>query len=148
MFTTSKTNFLHIFRWDMENNEKLRSEFSLEKVYVKFINLTRRVVEVVWINYSGQYERYALLRRGQHIDTNTYKTHPWIALDVHTKDSMLLDRNYIYRPIPWKEYCENTGKLYPVVPSERRILVRITLPMYSLRYWTLLRIRDLLKNPE
>ncbi|GJQ76451.1 Vhl [Trypoxylus dichotomus] len=131
-----------------ENNEQLRSGRSLEKVYVKFLNLTDRVVEIVWINYSGLYERYTLLRGRQHIDINTYKFHPWIALDVYTKDRMHLDSNYIYQPIPWKEYCENNGKLYPIIPPERRILVRITLPVYSLRYWTLLRIRDLLKNPE
>lgn len=76
-----------IFRWNMEEeNVELRSRRSFDKVYVKFVNLTNRVVEVVWVNYSGLFERYTLLRRKQHIDINTYKTHPWVALDVRTKD--------------------------------------------------------------
>lgn len=61
---------------------------------------------------------------------------------------MHIDNNYVYQPIPWKEYCENNGKIYPIIPPERRIIVRITLPVYSLRYWTLLQVRDLLKGPE
>lgn len=76
------------FKWNMEedNVEQLRSNHSVERVCVKFVNLTNRVVEVIWVNYSGLFQRYTLLRKRQHVDINTFKTHPWIAVDVDTKD--------------------------------------------------------------
>lgn len=60
---------------------------------------------------------------------------------------MHLNKNYIYQPVPWKEYCEGNLK-FPVIPPVRRFVVCITLPVHSLRYRTLLQIRDLLKSPE
>lgn len=61
---------------------------------------------------------------------------------------MTLNNSFVYQPVPLKEFYENRGLIYPVLPEERRFVVYINLPVYSLRYRTLLEIRDLLKKPE
>ncbi|KAJ8934516.1 hypothetical protein NQ314_013299 [Rhamnusium bicolor] len=80
----------------------LRSE---EKAYVRFINKTDKMVELVWLNFNGEY----------------------------------VSREYLQERFPNKEIPEN---------FETRIRAYITLPMYSLKYRTLMEIRNYFQNTE
>ncbi|CAH0552200.1 unnamed protein product [Brassicogethes aeneus] len=124
-------------------NNELRSLRNEERAFVRFINATERTVRIVWVGFSGQYVTYNYLAKGNYIDINTYKQHPWIALDTSTEDRLLIDRKYVYFPRTTKEYFEERmpGKALP--PNfETRIKVYVTLPLYSLRYRALMELRN------
>ncbi|CAG9813663.1 unnamed protein product [Phaedon cochleariae] len=127
----------------------LHSLKSDEKAYIRFINKTDRTIELVWINFKGEYWRYQVLRKDEYLDVNTYKTHPWMALDQITKDRMHVDSKFLFLPKTSAEYLQER---YPdkIVPEhyEMRMRVYVTLPMYSLKYAALLSIRNRLRNTE
>lgn len=126
-----------------------RSIESEEKAYVRFINKTDRTVELVWVNFIGEYMKYRILHKDEYVDVNTYKTHPWVALDHNTKDRLLIEKAFLYQPKTSKEILEER---YPNVriPDnyEARSRAYITLPLYSLKYRALLEIRNYLSVPE
>ncbi|KAF7282067.1 hypothetical protein GWI33_003308 [Rhynchophorus ferrugineus] len=104
----------------------------------------------MWINFTGQYVRYMILEKGNYIDINTYKTHPWTAKDFMTKDELHIDKKFFYHPKTTREYIIER---YPGVDipenHEARVRAYITIPMYSLRYASLLKVRDhLLKEDD
>ncbi|KAK9873750.1 hypothetical protein WA026_002105 [Henosepilachna vigintioctopunctata] len=128
----------------------LKSErHSPTKSYVRFHNLTERVVDIIWVNFSGDYVCYECLGSGQYIDINTFKNHPWIAYDNITKDRMHLNKKFVYEPQTHQEYF---AEHYPNIRMENmreiRILVRITLPVHSLRFASLLSLKDKFKEPH
>ncbi|XP_060518546.1 von Hippel-Lindau disease tumor suppressor-like [Cylas formicarius] len=130
----------------LENARALRSN---KRCYVRFINSTERTVELTWINFSGQYVRYRILNKGNSVDINTYKTHPWIAKDILTKDVLHVDKNFIYLPKTTREYMRERypGRSIPE-NHEARVRAHIMLPIYSLRYASLLCIRNHMLDPE
>lgn len=69
-----------------QTKEKLRSLNSDERSYVRFINNSRRKVEIFWIDYNGGSVLHATLENAQFVDINTFVTHPWIVLDFITKE--------------------------------------------------------------
>ena len=88
-----------------ENEEKRRRPLPLRSVNdliespVRFINLTGRQVDVIWINYQGQEVLKASLSRcDNRLDFNTFMTHPWIAVDSKTTERMLLNFKETYFP--------------------------------------------------
>ncbi|KAJ8925368.1 hypothetical protein NQ315_009198 [Exocentrus adspersus] len=130
----------------LPRSHSLRSE---DKAYVRFINKTDRMVELIWLNFNGKYVRYQILEKDHFVDVNTYKTHPWIALDVKTKDRLHIEKAFIYHPKTSKEYLQEK---YPdqEIPEnyEARIRASITLPLYSLKYRSLIEVRDYFRNAE
>ncbi|XP_056638654.1 protein Vhl [Diorhabda carinulata] len=117
--------------------------------YVRFINKTNRVIEIVWINYSGHYVRYRVLQKNNFVDVNTYSSHLWVAFDYYTKDRLLINRQFVFNP---KTIRQVLLEKYPdgIIPVDHEFRVRgyITSPLYSLRYCALLTVRNLLKTPE
>ncbi|XP_017781685.1 PREDICTED: von Hippel-Lindau tumor suppressor homolog [Nicrophorus vespilloides] len=129
--------------------DAIRSLRSDQKVYLRFINLTKCTIELVWVNFFGSYIRYKLLRRGEYVDVNTFTTHPWLALEIHTKDRMHICKQYIYMPRPTQEIMKLKSNLRePVVDREKRKICCITTPLYSLRFQSLLILRNYFKTPE
>ncbi|XP_065167055.1 protein Vhl [Atheta coriaria] len=137
---------------NQENAEllPLRSRECLERSYVRFVNTTNRTIEIIWLNYTGQRIRYQLIGARSYANIDTFKTHPWIAQDVLTKDRMWLERQYVYQPQTTREHLNNANPniVYPIPPPEVRKVVAITLPMLTLRYHALLTIRNLFAQPE
>lgn len=124
----------------------LRSE---DKAYVRFINKTDRIVELIWLNFNGKYVRYRILEKDHFVDVNTYKNHPWIALDMKTKDRLHIEKGFIYNPKTSREYLQER---YPdrEIPEnyEARIRTNITLPLYTLKYRSLIEIRNHFRTVE
>ncbi|XP_030759487.1 protein Vhl [Sitophilus oryzae] len=126
------------------NDENPRSVHSTQKCYVRFVNMTERTVEIMWINFIGQYVRYRILEKGNFIDVNTYKTHPWTAKDFLTKDELHIDKRFFYHPKTTREFIQlryPDRNNYPE-NHEARVRAYITLPMYSLRFLSLLTVRN------
>lgn len=135
---------------EQEAAREPRSRHSFQSVFVRFKNLTNRTVKVVWVNYTGQYIKYREIPPKQYMDVNTFKTHPWMAFDSNTADQMHIDKAFIYMPKTWQEYFAHRYLPHQIIRDGfmPRILVRITLPLYSLRHLALMTIRDNLLNPE
>lgn len=127
----------------------LRSLRSEEKAYVRFINKTDRVVEIIWLNFNGKYVRYRILGKDHYVDVNTYKNHPWIASDYNTKDRLHIEKEFVYNPKTTREYLQER---YPDkrIPDnyETRIRANITLPLYSLKYRSLMEVKNFFRNVE
>lgn len=88
---------------ESENDENrtirpLRSVHGLIESPVRFINLTGRQVDVIWINYQGEEVLQATLLTNNRLDLNTFMTHPWIAVDPRTNERMLLNFSKTYFP--------------------------------------------------
>ena len=48
---------------------------------IEFVNQTSRLVDIYWLNFAGERERYATLEPGTGYDQPTWITHPWVAVD-------------------------------------------------------------------
>lgn len=135
---------------EANHNDTLRSENSRQEAYVRFINLTQRKVEVVWINFTGGYVRYETLDKGGFFDVNTYTRHPWIAIDHDTRDRLHINKDFIYYPQTVREYLlsKRPDLSLPENLPPKRIQAVITIPLYSLKYCSLLTVRNLIQNPD
>lgn len=114
----------------------LRSEHSQTQVYVRFVNLTNRNVDIIWVDFTGNFIKYKTFSRYQFLDINTFTGHPWIFWDKN-KDNMCVDGKDIFYPTP--TICPTTKKL-------ARKCVGVHLPLYSLKTRALLAVRDYLKD--
>lgn len=122
---------------------------SREKCYVRFINKTNRTIQVVWIDFTANYVKYKPMKNEEFIDVDTYTHHKWIATDAETKDSMLLNGEFKYEPQTAEQFIHEHLKAHSArLPSKLRIVVYITLPLYSLYFRTLLAIRDRVESEE
>lgn len=113
-------------------NQGYRSQNNDKRSYVRFKNLTPKIIDVLWISFSGEFVRYKNLQPTEFVDINTYVTHPWISIDVKTRDRMLMNGEFIFMP----------------PECNRRLLVLIQLPLYSLRYRSLMALRDLMEKED
>lgn len=132
-----------------EDQERHRSVESLRQAYVRFFNKTGRPIELVWINYLGDYKKYRILMIDEYIDVNTYKTHPWLALDHRSKERLHIDKSFVYHPKTSREVLQERHPGVQIPENyELRVKSYITLPLYSLRYRALLTIRNCLQDPN
>lgn len=97
---------------EMDDPEAPRSLHDREKCYVRFINNTNKIVEILWIDYSGRYVRYRVIKKGDYIDINTFKTHPFVAKDFITKDMLHIGGQYFYHPKTSREVISQRYILY------------------------------------
>ncbi|KAK3609078.1 hypothetical protein CHS0354_011837 [Potamilus streckersoni] len=100
--------------------QMLRSLNNNDQSFVTFCNRTLRLAELFWIDYNGQYVRYARIPPGKATLMNTYVTHPWIAKDAFVGLPFLLNRSRVFFPVA----CDG---------RESRDRVNITIPVYPLR---------------
>lgn len=113
---------------------RLRSGRSQIHSFVRFVNLTLRKVDIVWLNYEGARVRYKTLHPGQFVDVNTFVGHPWIFRDADTGDRLMVQLKEVYEPIGY-----NIAQGWP---PQRRI-VNITIPVYTLQERCLQVLRDI-----
>lgn len=79
----------------------IRSRPNKELSFVRFLNLTHRKVEVIWMNFEGVRVRYKILEPQDYFDVNTYVAHPWVFQDSKTHEYLLANLKEIYEPTPW-----------------------------------------------
>lgn len=134
---------------DIENAVRPRSITSQQQAYVRFFNNSGRPVELIWINYLGEYTKYRILNKDQYVDINTFKTHPWLALDHLTKERLHIDKSFVYHPRTSREILEERRPGVQIPENyELRVKSYITIPLYSLRYRALLELRNCVQEPS
>jgi hypothetical protein len=79
---------------------------------IRFINQTRRTVEVFWLNYEGVRVYYAQVSAGASYAQTTYPTHSWLVADRTTGECLGIFRNP--EPAVWQ--ARITGVIPPSVP--------------------------------
>jgi len=96
---------------------------------VEFINHTGKTVNLKWFDYDGKENPFATLQSDNCLEVNTYVTHPWIAVDEQTNETMLLNFRKVYFPdepvIRRVDY--ESRRFYAV-----RTQIYITTPVYRL----------------
>ena len=86
----------------------LRSLVSSSKAEITFVNTSKQVAEVFWVDFQGHNELYKVLQPGESLSQQTYLSHPWVITDstgslwgVFYADS--LPRNvHIFAPVARK----------------------------------------------
>lgn len=80
------------------NNNRLKSLESRNKVLVRFINISGRHAKIIWLNFRGEEVTYKIIPPRHRYDINTYETHPWIAMDSQHSERLLINFAKIYHP--------------------------------------------------
>lgn len=134
---------------DIVNAVWHRSIACQQHAYVRFFNKSGRSVELIWINYIGEYTKYRILNKDDYVDINTFKTHPWLAVDHLTKERLHIDKSFVYHPRTSREILEERRPGIQIPENyELRVKSYITLPLYSLKYRALLEIRNCIQEPN
>ncbi|KAK6973826.1 von Hippel-Lindau tumor suppressor [Biomphalaria glabrata] len=103
--------------------------------YITFVNRTNIFIDVVWVDYRGQFVRYyKKLPPGERLPLNTFVTHPWIAWASDTQNRINVDKSYVFYPQPWQG-------------EQRRTIIYLDLPLLSLLDICIQKVRSLVK-PE
>lgn len=61
---------------------RYRSQNSNVPVKVLFYNGTREPLDIVWVDFDGQWKTYHRLRPDSNVTQRTFATHPWLAVDA------------------------------------------------------------------
>lgn len=119
-----------------ERGAVLKSQHSQIKSYVLFRNYTDRLLDVIWVGFSGEHVHYGTLKPTECKMMNTYATHPWIFRDPDTGERMHVQGQSVYMPQPYQRGQRN------------RFLVPIRFPVRSLRHNALWAISQLISREE
>lgn len=118
---------------DLLVSRRLRSKGSYLHSYIRFVNCTQRLVDIVWLNHEGVSVRYKTLPSKSWVDVNTYVGHPWIFRDAITGDKLVVHRKEVFEP---PAHCyERDGAV--------RRVVMITIPVYTLKECCLQTLRPI-----
>ncbi|XP_071097627.1 von Hippel-Lindau disease tumor suppressor-like [Haliotis cracherodii] len=105
-------------------NGRPKSGKSTAHSFVRFVNNTRRRVDIIWLNYEGARIKYRTLLPQQFVDVNTFVGHPWVFRDSESGDRLVVQLKEIYEPIGWTQHDG--------WPPCRKV-VHISIPVYSLK---------------
>ncbi|XP_060691223.1 von Hippel-Lindau disease tumor suppressor [Hemiscyllium ocellatum] len=117
----------------------LRSHNSCEPSYVTFCNCTGRRVKPVWINYRGEPVPYSTMAAQSGRRMTTYFGHPWMFRDAVSDDRLLVNGHEVFVP-PAGQVNEIGQPCY--------IMVKITIPVYTLKERCLQVVRSLVKRED
>jgi hypothetical protein len=67
-----------------------RSLALMQKVYVRFINFSPRVVHLIWLGLDGTTHLYNTMRSHGNVSLYTYVGHLWLSRDARTGENMLI----------------------------------------------------------
>ncbi|XP_051873892.1 von Hippel-Lindau disease tumor suppressor [Pristis pectinata] len=118
---------------------RLRSHHSRQNSFVTFCNCTGRSVRPVWINYHGQPETYAEMAAQSGRKMNTFTGHPWMFRDAISDDRLLVNGHDVFVSPP--------GQVNEI-GQPRYIIVKITIPVYTLKERCLQVVRSLVKRED
>ena len=91
-----------IFLNVLEKVKDLSSEKNNDvEVKVKFVNRSKRKVQIVWIDHKRRWEKKKVLKPGKCYTTKSYEGNCWVAHDEQDEDEGLF-LNYGYFYSPWK----------------------------------------------
>lgn len=80
------------------------------------MNTTNRIVDVFWINYSSQLQRFRTLHpRSQPFKIKTYVSHPWIFRDLLTGQLMHVN----HQEVCWPHKSERPHIAYIQFPLQK-----------------------------
>lgn len=128
--------------------ESKRSLLAEERSFIRFINKTKREVNVHWWNYEGLPVKYSTLKPGAYYDADTYVTHPWTFEDRESRDRLVVNNQHVFFPPSWPTVVRDM-RLDPEHYSQpHRLPAVITIPVFSLRERCLQVVRDYLDLPE
>lgn len=101
-------------------DDTLRSQEFNEPARLWIKNMTKRPIDILWINYEAKLVPYRMLRSGEEVQINTFKTHPWIFRDYYT--GLLMHTNH-------------EEVLWPEASTEKRPVQRVHVhfPLQSLK---------------
>lgn len=54
--------------------------------FIRFLNLTRRMVRLIWVDFDGNHRSYGHLKHHQFFDIRTFVGHIWIFIDGDTME--------------------------------------------------------------
>ncbi|XP_078270514.1 von Hippel-Lindau disease tumor suppressor [Rhinoraja longicauda] len=117
----------------------IRSHHSRQSSFVTFCNCTARSVRPVWINYRGQPETYAEMKAQSGRKMNTFMGHPWMFRDAVSDDRLLVNGHEVFVSPP--------GQVNEI-GQPRYIMVKITIPVYTLKERCLQVVRSLVKQED
>ncbi|XP_014213975.1 von Hippel-Lindau tumor suppressor homolog [Copidosoma floridanum] len=134
-------------RNEQQRQQELRSIHNRDSSFVKFFNTSPHDVEIYWIDYNGKPVFYQTLGHQDYIDINTFVTHPWIFVEKETKDRYLANGSSVYFPRSWRENYRGRPLNVSELPARvERVVVRISLPMHTLRDICLRAIKRRIKD--
>ncbi|XP_059800413.1 von Hippel-Lindau disease tumor suppressor [Hypanus sabinus] len=117
----------------------LRSHHSRQSSFVTFCNCTGRSVQPVWINYRGLPETYAVMAAQSGRKMNTFTGHPWMFRDAISDDRLLVNGHEVFFTPP--------GQVNEI-GQPQYIIVKITIPVYTLKERCLQVVRSLVKRED
>jgi len=92
---------------------------------VVFVNNSGKTINLKWLDYDGKEVPFASLESNNCLEVNTYVTHPWIATDEQTNETMLLNFRKTYFPDqPLVRRVDYEGRRFYAVRSQ----IHITTP--------------------
>lgn len=124
--------------------QPLRSLEHRQKCKLHFVNISRRDVRIIWLNYEGGEKDYNVLKPNHAYVIDTFVTHPWIFRDLERQNLMMFDlylmkKEHFVAIMCGRQPCEKLigsecRLLFPVAHSEDELLhIRITDGVYGLR---------------
>lgn len=124
----------------------MKSVPSSSQARVRFVNRSNREAEIVWIDFEGHLLCYRKLLPEHFLDINTFIHHPWIAIDLKTKDNLHLNRKEVFVVEGFSREVMIGNEMKRVTQADIRIPVYITLPLDSLKICAAKVVRDLIGN--
>ncbi|ODN02725.1 Von Hippel-Lindau disease tumor suppressor [Orchesella cincta] len=125
-----------------QRRPELRSKTSTKHAYIRFINMTHRRVDVIWINYEGVRVKYKTLEAGEYFDVTSFVNHPWIFRDAETHTKLVVSSKEVF-DVPEPVYLKlQNGRV-----QATRAIVAITTPLYSLHEWAIQAVLKNLREP-
>ncbi|KAG8276574.1 hypothetical protein J6590_108815 [Homalodisca vitripennis] len=114
-------------------SRRLKSFPTEKKCSLRFVNLTGRNVDLLWINFDGKPEKYRTIHPEDHVSMITYISHTRTFENTETRDKRAVI-NLPYYPADWEKYdSEKIANLdIHEQISRDRIVLLIQTPMYSL----------------
>ena len=60
----------------------IRSQNSARPVTIKFHNSTKGPIDIMWIDYQGEWKKYHTMAPEDLVQQKSFATHPWLAVDA------------------------------------------------------------------